>query len=49
MNTLDESKDEVSTFQQDLAQMADFMCFDCCPFTQRILMGAENKSLNNLD
>mmetsp|Transcript_39604 Transcript_39604/g.38159 ORF Transcript_39604/g.38159 Transcript_39604/m.38159 type:complete len:153 (+) Transcript_39604:481-939(+) len=48
-NALDESKEEASTLQMDFAIMADFFCFECPPFTTKIIQGVQNKSLLNLD
>lgn len=47
--TNDESRDEGSTFQQDMQLIADFLCFEVPQFTIKILQGVPNKSLMNLD
>lgn len=47
--TQDESKEEASTIQQDMAQIADFLCFEINQFTMKVMQGVPNKSLYNLD
>ncbi len=47
--TNDESREEASTFQQDISQIADFLCFDVPQFTTKILQGVPSKALYNLD
>lgn len=46
---LDESKEDASSYQQDMAIMADFMCFEIPQFTVKIMQGVPNKSIYNLD
>ena len=47
--TNEESREEASTFQQDMTQIADFLCFDIPQFTTKVLQGVPNKSLFNLN
>ena len=47
--TVDESREEASTFQQDMSMIADFTCFDIPQFTMKILQGVPIKALLNID
>jgi len=46
---LSESKAEISTFQEDLDTICDFLVSDCTAFTTRLLQGAHIKSLYAFD
>lgn len=46
---MSESKAEVSTFQEDMDCICDFMVADCTLFTTKLLQGANIRALSALD
>jgi hypothetical protein len=46
---LSESKAEISTFQEDMETICDFMVSDCTPFTTKLLQGVPIRALYRLD
>ena len=46
---LEESKEEISTFQEDMENIADFLVSDSTPFTTKLLQGVPIKALYSFD
>ena len=49
MDDLEESKEEISTFQEDMDTIADFLVSDSTPFTTKLLQGVPIRSLYSFD
>ena len=49
IDDLEESKEEISTFQEDMDTIADFLVSDSTPFTTKLLQGVPIRSLYSLD
>ena len=45
VDDLEESKEEISTFQEDMDTIADFLVSDSTPFTTKLLQGVPIRSL----
>ena len=46
---LEESKEEISTFQEDMDTIADFLVSDSTPFTTKLLQGVPIRALYSFD
>ena len=49
MDDLEESKEEISTFQEDMDTIADFLVSDSTPFTTKLLQGVPIRALYSFD
>lgn len=49
MADLEESKEEISTFQEDMETICDFLVTDATPFTTKMLQGVPIKALYSFD
>ena len=49
MEDLDESKEEMSTFEEDLENIADFIVTDATPFSTKLLQGVSIKAMFSFD
>ena len=49
MDDLEESKEEISTFQEDMDTIADFLVSDSTAFTTKLLQGVPIRALYSFD
>ena len=49
MNDMDESKEEMSTFEEDLETIADFMVTDAPAFSTKLIQGVPIKAMFSFD
>ena len=49
LGDVEESKEEISTFQEDMETIADFLVSDSTPFTTKLLQGVPIRSLYSFD
>jgi len=49
MQDLEESREEISTFQEDLETICDFMVHDATAFTTKLMQGVPIRSIYSFD
>ena len=45
----DDSKEEISTFQEDMETIADFLVSDATPFTTKLIQGVPIRSMYSFE